>query len=237
MVDANIGRKRNQIETTGARLEVARRVFGVDPRLDRAAFRRRRLLRKKISLSGGQAQHPLDQIDAQHVFSDAVLHLQTGVDLQKVEALFPFVVDELDSAGIAIGDRFGQAPGGVVQFGAQRISQTRRRRFLDHLLIASLQRTIAFTKGQRSSQAIAKDLHFDVARHGDEFLQIDAVVAEVCAGQRAHAGEGRGQIGFGINGAHADAAAAGDAFEHHWIADPRRFRQRLIRIGQQSAAR
>ena len=111
-----------------------------------------------------------------------MLHLQAGVDLQEVELAGVRVVDELDRAGRAVGDRLSQAHGGGMQSGALRVTQAGRGRLFDHLLVAALHRAVALTQCQHLALTIAKHLHLDVARTLDELLQEQTRVLEIGRG-------------------------------------------------------
>ena len=55
---------------------------------------------------------------------------------------------------------------------------TGRGRFLEHLLVAALQRAVALAQVDRVALAVAEHLEFDVARVAEVLLEIDGVVAE-----------------------------------------------------------
>ena len=55
---------------------------------------------------------------------------------------------------------------------------TGRGRFLEHLLVATLQRAVALAEVDRAAFAVAEHLELDVARVGEIFLHVDGVVAE-----------------------------------------------------------
>ena len=65
---------------------------------------------------------------------------------------------------------------------AGRLVQQRRRRFLDDLLVAPLDRAFALEQVDDVSVLVAKHLDLDVARVLDELLDEDAVVAERAPG-------------------------------------------------------
>ena len=145
-------------------------------------------------LAGRLADHPFDEIDAEHRFGDRMLDLQAGVDLEEVEFLARGIVDELDRAGRAIvrprgRDRPPPRAGGS----ATVVGEAGRRGLLDHLLVAPLQRAIAFAERDHLALAVAEDLHLDMAGVGDEALEIDAGVAEAGARGALHAVEGGSQ--------------------------------------------
>jgi hypothetical protein len=80
------------------RQEVAIRVLGIEPALDRPAVQPDVVLRKRQLLAGGDADHLLDEVDAGDQLGDRMLHLQAGVHFQEVE-IAVLVDDELDRAG------------------------------------------------------------------------------------------------------------------------------------------
>ena len=65
---------------------------------------RDRVLRERQRLAGGDAQLPLDQVEAGDHLGHRVLDLQAGVHLQEVEVRRR-VDDELDRAGADVADR------------------------------------------------------------------------------------------------------------------------------------
>ena len=101
------------------------------------------------------------------------------------------------------------------QFGAKR----GRRRLLDHLLMAALNRAFALAEMNDAAVLIGKDLKFDVARGGDRLLQNQAVRTEgtrclgACTRQRV------GKRAFGSNEPHAAAAASSRSLDHQRKAD------------------
>ena len=56
------------------------------------------------------------------------------------------------------------------QAGTLRVGDSRRRRFLDHLLVSPLGGAIAFAERQHPAPPIAKDLHLHVPGVGDKLL-------------------------------------------------------------------
>ena len=83
-------------------------VFGVQTCLDGVTSRRERLGKRfqAREFSGAELYHPFDDIDAVDQLGDAVLDLQAGIDLQKVERFAFGIVDEFDGARAAVVDRF-----------------------------------------------------------------------------------------------------------------------------------
>src|SRR5207248_414304 len=85
----------------------------------------------------------------------------------------------------------------------------RRRRFLDHLLVAALDRAFALTQIDDVAVLIAEHLDLDVPRLLDIFFDEHAVVAEAGEPLALHAIEALAHVLLGPRKAHALAAAAG----------------------------
>ena len=77
-----------------------------------------------------------------------------------------------------LGQRDGFAPEPFAQLGRD----DRRRRLLEHLLVAALERALAFAEREHGAVRVADHLHLDVPRARQEALDEHAVVAE--AGRR-----------------------------------------------------
>ena len=100
-----------------------------------------------------------------------------------------------------------------------------RRRFLQHFLVAALQRALAFAQMHHVAVLVAQDLKFDVARTLDQFLHVDVGAAEGLLGFGARRLKQGDQLAAVAHDAHAAAAAAFGCFDHDGIAD---FRARFV---------
>jgi biotin carboxylase len=69
-----------------------------------------------------------------------------------------------------------------------------RRAFFDHLLMAPLDRALAFTEVHGIAVTVCENLDLDVARLLDEFFEIDGIIAK-CS-QRFRPGRAQGRIEF-----------------------------------------
>ncbi len=147
-----------------------------------------------------------------------MLDLQPRVHLQEIEALV-LRGDEFDGAGRVVADGFGQRDRLLAHLLARCLVEQRRRRLLDHLLIAALDRAFALAEMDDVAVLVAEHLDFDVARVGDEFFDEDTVIAERGLRLRLGAGEAFLHVGLTIGDAHALAAAAGGGLDHHRVAD------------------
>ena len=106
-----------------------------------------------------------------------MLDLQPRVHLEEVEALV-LAGDELDRAGAVVADRLGQRDRLLAHLLARRLVEQRRRRLLDDLLVAALDRAFALAEIDDVAVLVAEHLDLDVARIDDELLDEHAVVAE-----------------------------------------------------------
>jgi hypothetical protein len=84
----------------------------------------------------------------------------------------------------------------------------RRRRFFDDLLVAALQRAVAFAEVDHISVVISEHLDLDVARLLQEFLHIDFGVAESRQRFRLRHVDRIQQRCFTVHDAHSAPAAS-----------------------------
>ncbi len=81
------------------RLKILARIFRIDAYLNGMTMRRRLDMGKLRHLAGSKEEHPADHVDRRHFLADAVLDLQPGVDLQKIEFIRFGVIHELHGSG------------------------------------------------------------------------------------------------------------------------------------------
>jgi hypothetical protein len=93
--------------------------------------------------------------------------------------------EKFDRAGRAIARRFAQADRRGVEVRRTLFGQQRGGRFFHHLLVAALERAVAFAKRDDAALAIAEDLHFDMARAAHVAFEEDAGIAEIALPRRA----------------------------------------------------
>ncbi|CCW19023.1 hypothetical protein EBBID32_33820 [Sphingobium indicum BiD32] len=132
---------------------------------------------------------------------------------------FRSVGDEFDRACADIVHCLGGADGGGTDGFAGGGVHAGRGRFLDHLLVAALERAVALEQVDDIAMAVAKDLHLDMAWVGDPFFEQDMVIAEAGRGLALAGGERVGEIGGSIDLAHPLAAAARDRLDKDGVAD------------------
>ncbi|MCY1184136.1 hypothetical protein D9M73_248050 [compost metagenome] len=131
----------HQQDPPGSRREAAPGIFCVDPALNGVSTNFHIRLAITERLSRGNAKLFAYQIDARDLFGHRVLHLQPGVHLQEIELARP--KDELHRTGIPILNFAGNPCGNLTDSSAGGRIQSRRRRFFDDLLKATLHGALA----------------------------------------------------------------------------------------------
>ena len=131
----------------------------------------------------GDAYLPLDDVKTRDHFGDAVLDLQAGVHLHKVEVVV-HVEQKLDRAGVDIMHSLCRLDRRDHHFFAGLFVKRGAGAFLDHLLILALNAAFALAEADDVVVFIAEKLHFDVLYGADELFKIARAVAEggLCLG-------------------------------------------------------
>ena len=224
--DARPRRQVEQCDPAGRWSEVAIRVLGVQPSLDGVPLLGR--LGAFEPAAGRHVELRLDQVEVRRRLGDRVLDLEACVDLEEGERPVARVVEELDGRGadVAHGDR--QPLGGRLELlGLARVQQ-RRRRLLDHLLVAPLHGAVADADRPGRAVAVGDQLDLDVPCPGDQALQEDHAAAERALGLVAGALVGVLELGAGVDPADAPATPTGRCLEHERVADALGSGQRVV---------
>ncbi len=220
--DPRSGRRQAKArEPAGRRQEASLRVLRVEPRLDRVTPAPDLFLSKRQRFTRRHAELPLDQVQPRDHLGHRVLDLQARVHLEKVEAAT--VVQELDRARPLVFDRACGGDRCSAHGGARPFVDPRRRRFLDHLLVAALQRAIALEDVHGVTVPVGEYLDLDVPTGLDEALEQHALVAEGLRGLAPRAGERLGELPGRPHDAHPLAAAAGGGLDQEREAEAPRF--------------
>ena len=166
---------------------------------------------------------PCDEVKSGDRLRHGMLDLQTGVHLHEIESVGSKAArgidDEFDRAGPDITDRLAGGDSRLRHDFSHRRGRARRRTFLDHLLMAALQRTIALEEMHDVALPVAEYLHLDMTGTRDIFFDEHARIAEGalrlahCALQRIL------EIDMRVHPAHPLAAAPGDRLDEDGIAD------------------
>ena len=175
------------------------------------------LLTQRQFLALRHPQLPLDQIDTVDELGHRVLDLQTRVHFQKIE--LPVARQhELDGAGTDVVHRLGGGDSGGTHLQAQRVIDRRARGFLDHLLVATLHRAIAFAKVHDIAVAVAEYLDLDVAGVHHRLLDQELAGTKGVLGLAARRADVLQQRRLLEHQAHAAATATGGRLDHDWQA-------------------
>src|SRR5258708_39411655 len=106
-----------------------------------------------------------------------MLDRQPGVNLHEEEAA-ALLRDDPPRAGAAVADRTGRGDCRRSHFFSFPGIQARRRRLLEHLLVAPLHRAVALEEMHYIAAPVAEHLDLDVARPLEVALEQHAIVAE-----------------------------------------------------------
>src|SRR6185295_19806412 len=112
-------------------------------------------------LTAGNLDLKLDQINARDHLGHRVLDLQPRVHFDEVE-LARRRENKFDRAGIRVANRASGRERGLAKLFAQFWTDGRRRTLFNDLLMAALNRALAFEQVNQIAVMIAEDLHFDV---------------------------------------------------------------------------
>ena len=160
-----------------------------------------------------------DDVESGNELGHAMLDLQSGVDFEEPRRAVR-CPQELRRGGVLETGRGRDPDRAVVQIAPFVRRQARRRRLLDELLVAPLERTVPLADGDDVARRVTEQLHLDVPGRPDDALQVDRTVAE-CGERLGRSGGQRGrQIGRRRDKAHAAAAATGRGLDHHREPDP-----------------
>src|ERR1041385_1144747 len=106
-----------------------------------------------------------------------MLDLNSGIHLDEVKAFVP-INQKFNCAHILVAHSFRQFNRCIPQFLAQTGIHDWRWAFLDHFLIASLDRTIALTQMDNATMFVGNNLELDVAWIDDQLLNVERTIAK-----------------------------------------------------------
>src|SRR5918994_1034230 len=205
------------LDEPGLGQEVAAGVLGVDPELDRVPVGREGILGDLQTLARDHLQLLGDYVDAGDHLRHGMLDLEAGVHLDKVE--LSVRVDELHGPGTLVTQRADQIGRGRHETLPYILRQARGRRFLDELLVATLDRAVPLGEGDRLTVRVGEYLYLDVPEPFEVLLDVDRAVAEVGPGFPARAEVGGLDLGLGLDHPHPLSPAAGARLDDQRVAD------------------
>ncbi len=139
----------------------ARQFLGVEAHLDGVAVDLEVLLPELHGEPGGHADLFTDEVDAEDAFGHRVFDLQAGVHLDEVE--LAVLVEELDGPRADVVDGGDGVRADLADAGAGGGVDRGAGGFLEHLLVAALERAVPFAQMHRIPLAVAEDLDLDMA--------------------------------------------------------------------------
>src|SRR5262249_32795564 len=156
------------------------RILGVDAALDGPAAGPEHMLAMPQELDREASRLPdllADQIDAGHHLGDGVLDLNARVHLHERELAIFRIEQELERAHVAVADRLHGRHRAAEDARALDVGERDRRRLLEQLLVAALDRALALAQAHDTALANGQDLQLDVTRPLDEALQVYVGIA------------------------------------------------------------
>ena len=224
--------------------EAVERILGGDPALHRVAAQRELALRRAgvvrpvpDGAALGNADLGPHEVDAGHLLGDGVLHLDTRVDLDEVEAAGVEIVQELHRARVEVVGRAGDGERVAGELVPLRGREAGGRRAFHDLLVAPLHRAVALEEVDGPAVGIRQDLDLQVAGAANEALEVDVVLAEGCVRLAPGREQGGLELVPGLDPAHAAPAAAPARLEHAGEADRARKLERCGRVRRQGVGR
>ena len=169
---------RYAVTSPGVGRKPVRDVLGVDAALDRVAAQLDLLLRQRQRLAERDPDLLAHEIEPGDHLGHRVLDLDARVHLHE-EVLAVRREQALDRPGRAVAARARRVDADRADPRAQLGVDRRRRRLLDELLVAALDRAVALAEVDDVAVRVGEHLHLDVARVDDQLLDVDARVREV----------------------------------------------------------
>ena len=174
------------LQMTCGRQEIVVGVFGADARFNGVACEFDLRLLKWQWLATGHTQLPLDQVQTCHGFGHRMLHLQAGVHLHEeevhVDLASGFVIallnNEFNGTSAHIIHGTCSRHGSFAHLFAQLCRHAGCRRFFQHLLVTTLNRTIALHEVYAVALCVAKHLNFNVPRTLHIFFNQHGLIAK-----------------------------------------------------------
>src|SRR5437867_93378 len=203
---------------TGGRHPAGEWILGVDATLDRRAPQYHVRLRVSERLTRRDPELLADEIDARDHLGHRMLDLEPRVHFEEVAASLR-VHEELDRSGVDVAGRFRDPACGLAQTLAHRVVHERRRRFLDELLVSTLDRALALPQVDDAALSVGQHLDLDVPRLRQVALQIDGAVAERPRRLAPRDSERALELRLRADDAHALPAPAQRRLDHEGIAD------------------
>ncbi len=223
--DAEAGRAAIRRDAAVVGDEIVFRIFRRHAALHRVAVEADVLLARHAALGAadgrafGDADLRAHDVDAGDRFGHRVLDLHTRIHFDEIELAAVCVLQEFHRARVEVAHGAADLQRLFAQLAPLLFVEERRRRALDHLLIAPLHSAVPLEQVHEVAVDVAEQLHFDVPRAHHELFEVHLVVAERCLGFAPCGGDFFRELCFAGNDAHTAPAAAPARLQHHRIAD------------------
>ena len=132
----------------------------------------------KEGLALGDQNLCLHNVDAGDLFGDRMLDLNPGVYFDKIKLFALYIHQKFNGASAFIPDMGANFTSQITNFTALGLAEIWRWGAFNDLLIASLNRAVALVKMIDVAVGISQNLHLDVSRTQDHFLEIALSIAE-----------------------------------------------------------
>src|SRR5665213_2200596 len=158
------------------------------------------------ALAGRDEELCFHEIDAGDELRHRMLHLNARVHFDEIE--LAILEQKLQRAGASVTHGLARLYAAVAHDPALPGSDSRRRGFFDHFLMAALHGAIALAQMNHIAVSVRQNLELDMARTLQEFLHVHLVVAKCRARFGFRYAEGIQERGLAVHDAHAGAATA-----------------------------
>ena len=173
-------------------------------------------------------QLPFHQIEGSDGLRHRMFHLQACIHFQKIKAAI--LRDEFYRTGALILHGLGSGHRGGTHGVPHFSTDARRGRFFNHLLVAALGRAITFKQMHRIAVAIAKHLHFNMARAFQIAFDQHAIITKGRCAFLPRGAQCFHEITRSAHNAHAAPATASNRLDHQRKANALCFSGEEIRI-------
>ena len=216
--DAFAFRPSKRDHSASGRQEAGLRVLGVEANLDRVPAGPHVALVEAERLAGRDPDLVGHEVAAGHQLRDGMFDLQSRVHLEE-ERVAAIVQEELARARADVADRAAEGEGGVGQHSSGRAADGGRRRLLEDLLVAPLDRAVALAEVNARAVGVEQQLDLDVSRALEQPLEDQPIVRERALRFAPGGGERGGQVRGSSDGPHPFAATASRGLDQDREAD------------------
>src|SRR2546421_2805834 len=193
-------------------------ILGVNTALYGMAAETDVFLREERWFTSSDADLEMNQVEPGGELSHRMFHLQPCVHFEEIE-ISALVNQEFDGSCASVGGGFGYSNRDFAHSAAHFSVDDWRWRLLQYFLVAPLDGALAFSEIDDVAMLIGQDLHFNVSRIEQRFLDVDFAVSERPPGFTLCRVQRRAKFFFRVHQTHAFTTAACCRLEQHRVAD------------------